>query len=508
MSSPLLTAAACLFAALNVSAASAQDIVLRRSTVTISEGNDGPRIDVKADRVSFKSLMAKVAAKSGRTVEGGELISRDPEVTALLEDVDLREALLIISGSVGLRATLRSETLVLTEDLGPYPTREEVYTRAESWYLRAMTAAPDSILAPGALWNRAKMWQELPGAEVQAAELFTQLFEDYPKSELAPRARIEASLAYSEAGAWQEATDALQLLLLSPSPKPIRSRARRLLAEALTQLADESQPQSRLEYARRAHLQLDVLDADQGATSPSERRRRYIIRSRAFSLTGEPAEALRYLDLARANGSDADVDPEVSELRARAFEYAGQYEKAVRAWLMYAEMTQGATRADALLHAAEAAHTGGSHLTVISIAKLAANSGEETLALKNVENKALAALDLPARHLEALDDDDLLERGQHLLSRGMTAEAAEALRPMFDRRQSLASPELRLEVGLTYSRALSQTGRLTTAVFVLRKTAQEQNHPADRRRVYLAASNLFEEAGELDLAIKALEGRL
>ena len=174
MSSPLLTAAACLFAALNVSAASAQDIVLRRSTVTISEGNDGPRIDVKADRVSFKSLMAKVAAKSGRTVEGGELISRDPEVTALLEDVDLREALLIISGSVGLRATLRSETLVLTEDLGPYPTREEVYTRAESWYLRAMTAAPDSILAPGALWNRAKMWQELPGAAVQAAELFTQ----------------------------------------------------------------------------------------------------------------------------------------------------------------------------------------------------------------------------------------------------------------------------------------------------------------------------------------------
>ncbi|MDG1491164.1 MAG: hypothetical protein P8R43_04685, partial [Planctomycetota bacterium] len=66
----------------------------------------------------------------------------------------------------------------------------------------------------------------------------------------------------------------------------------------------------------------------------------------------------------------------------------------------------------------------------------------------------------------------------------------------------------RLEVGLTYSRALSRTGRLTTAVFVLRKTAQEQNHPADRRRVYLAASNLFEEAGELDLAIKALEGRL
>ena len=52
------------------------------------------------------------------------------------------------------------------------------------------------------------------------------------------------------------------------------------------------------------------------------------------------------------------------------------------------------------------------------------------------------------------------------------------------------------------------SGRMNTAVFVLRKTAQEQVYPADRRRVYLAASSLFEEAGDLDLAIKALEGRL
>ncbi len=508
MSSRLLIAAACLVATLAAPTASAQDVVLRRSSVVISEGSDGLRVNVKADRVSIKSLMAKIAAKCGRTVVGSELISRDPDVSALMEDADLREALLVISGSVGLRATLRSETLVLTEDLGPYPTREEVFTRAESWYLRAITAAPNSVLAPGALWNRAKMAQMRPGKEEEAAELFTQLFEEYEMSELAPQARLEASRSYSAAGDWDKAADRLQLLLSSPASKSTRTRARRLLAEALTHQADDSEGLARLEYARRAHLQLDVLDNDDGPTSPSERRRRYIIRSRAFSLTGEPAEALRYLDLARANGSDAAIDPEVSELRARAFEYAGQSDKAVRAWLMYAEMTEGTAREDALLRAAEAAHTGGSHLTAIAIAKLAANSGEETLALKRVENKALAALDLPARHLDAFDDSDLLERGRHLMARGMTAEAAEVLRPMFDRRQTLKSAAMRLEVGLTYSRALARSGRLTTAVFALRKTAQEQNHPSDRRRVYLAASNLFEEAGELDLAIKALEGRL
>ena len=43
--------------------------------------------------------------------------------------------------------------------------------------------------------------------------------------------------------------------------------------------------------------------------------------------------------------------------------------------------------------------------------------------------------------------------------------------------------------------ALSASGRMNTAVFVLRKTAQEQVYPADRRRVYLAASSLLEEAG-------------
>jgi len=506
MSIRLALAAICLVMA---PSAAAQDIVLPRSTVSIAEGPDGLTINVKAKQVPFKTLMAKIAAECGRKVEGSELIGRDPEVTALLEGADLREALLVIAGSVGLRATLKSDVLIVAEDLGPYPTRREVYTRAQAWYARALSANPDSILAPEALWNRARMWQQLPGEELQAGRLYTELYETYSGSDLASRARIEASRAFSEAGEWSEAITCLERLLATSAPKQTRTRARRLLAEALTNLADDTKnPQTKVEYAERAHLQLDVLDAEEGAVSSSERRRRYIIRSRAFSLTGDPAEALRYLDLARANGSDAAVDPEVSELRARAFQYAGQYEQAVRAWLMYAEMTEGSVRADALLRAAEAAHEGGSHLTAISIAKLAANAGEETIALKNVENRALAALDLPARHLDAFGDQDILNRGASLLKRGMYAEAAESLRPMFDRRKSLVDSELRLELGLTYARALAAADRMTTAVFVLRKTAQEQVHPSDRRRVYLAASSLFEEAGELDLAIKALEGRL
>lgn len=506
----LVINAACLVALLLTAASAAgQDSLIPRSTVVIFDGADGPRINIKANQVSFKSLMTKIAAASGRTVEGAEMISRDPEVTALLEDADLREALLVISGSVGLRATLKAEVLFVTEDIGPYPTRRELFTRADTWYLRAMTAAPESILAPGSLWNRAKMWQQVPGETTRAGRLFQDLYRDYSDADLAPQARIEASRSFGAAGDWTEAVTCLDQLLANSASRSTRNRARRLLAEALTNLADASKyPQSRVETAQRAHLQLDVLDSEGGALSASERRRRYIIRSRAFSLTGNPSEALRYLDLARANGSaDAD-DPEISELRARAFEYAGQYERAVRAWLMYAEMTEGGTRADAFRRAAEAAQSGTSHLTAISIAKLAAEDGQLTPELKSIENQAWAALDFPATHLDALDDADRLDRGRHLLGRGMAAEAAEALRPVFDHRQTLETQAMRLDLGLTYARSLAKSGHLSSAVFVLRKTAQEQTHPSDRRKVYLAASSLLEEAGEIDLAIEALEGRL
>lgn len=506
----LLLTAAALCAALTASSpALAQDRALPRSTVLIVDGADGPRVNIKANQVAFKSLMAKVAAGIGRKLEGAELISRDPAVSALMEDADLREALLVISGSVGLRATLRPGVLHVAEDLGPYPTQRELFTRADAWYARALFTAPKSILAPDALWHRARMWQQAPGETSRAGKLFTQIYTDYPEADVAPRARIEASRTLGEAGDWTEAVICLEQLLANPAPNLIRTRARRLLAGALTHLADSSDnPHFRLETALRAHLQLDVLEAEAGAVASGERRRRYIVRSRAYSITGQPSEALRSLDLARAHGSDAANDPEFTELSARAFECAGQHDQAVRAWLRYAEMMDGEARADAYCRGARAAQSGGSHLSAISIVKLASDKGLSTPELQSIENQAWAALDFPAPHLGALADVDRLERGRSLLSRDMADEAAEALRDVFDHREAIADPAVRLDLGLTYASALARSGRLSSAVFALRKTAQEQAHAADRRKVYLAASSLFEEAGEIELAIKAQEGRL
>ena len=486
----------------------AQVRTLPRSEVAVVQGADGMLLHVEANQVPFSSLISKIGLAAGRTVEGLQQVGRDPEITAMLEGAELRDALLVISGSVGLRATLKGDSILVTEDVGPYPTRQELFTRSDAWYLRALRNHPESVLAPGALWNRATMLDDDPGRSLAAAEEFETLAEEHPDSDLAAQALIEASRAYGEAAAWTEACTCLERTLAMSTPKQERDLARRLLADALTHVADStSNPSRRQETAERALLQLDVLATEDEPISTSERRRRYIVRSRALSLTGQADEALRYLDLAQKNGADPTRDPEVSELRAHAFEFSGQYERAVRAWLMYAEQLEGPAQGDALRRAALAAERGGAHLSAITITKLAEERGLATAALQSVENQAWTALDFEAKHLDVLGDTEQVARAARLMERGMPEEAAAALRPVFDRRMALPLTE-RLELGLTYATALAESDQLASAVFVLRKSAQEQTHPTERRKVYLAASEILERAGEIDLAIEALKGRL
>ena len=86
-------------------------------------------------------------------------------------------------------------------------------------------------------------------------------------------------------------------------------------------------------------------------------------------------------------------------------------------------------------------------------------------------------------------------------------EAIDALRPIFDRRSALERDEHR-RLAFVYSRSLAPEHQLDDAMLVLRMSAGEMTRAADRREVYLFAARLLEEAGEIDRAIAALEGRL
>ena len=89
----------------------------------------------------------------------------------------------------------------------------------------------------------------------------------------------------------------------------------------------------------------------------------------------------------------------------------------------------------------------------------------------------------------------------------MYDEAIDALRPLFDRRSALERDEHR-RLAFAFSRALAREQQVDDAMLVLRQSAGEMTRPADRRELYLFAARVLEEAGEIDRAIAALEGRL
>ncbi|MEM1449203.1 MAG: hypothetical protein AAGI22_08810 [Planctomycetota bacterium] len=478
-----------------------------RADVRVSGRAGREKLDITARRMQIDALVQRIARECNREVVGLELLSRNPVVTAKLEDEELRDAMRYIGGSVGLRITVTTSQIKVEEDLAPYPNRTDLYARAATGYFRALVDHPDSTLAPGATWNRARIEQSMPGRELEAARAFDELTQRYPESDLVPDALLEAGRMFGEANAWEEATARFDTLAGYPTYHDFSATARRLLADAHTRVADAARnPLVREENARRALSVLDALDDVEPTQDPEERRLRYLVRSRAHSLANQPVEALRALDLAASYSDRRVADPEIAELRALAFERADRPAEAVRAWLYYGSLVEGDERVDAFRRAASAANEGREHLAAIAIAKTAANQGfGDDLAPHG--DDAWTALDLDATRLDLFGDADRIERAERLFQTGLVDEAIEAFRVVFDRRLTLPR-DLRARLGRSYARALADADRLDEAVVVLRKTASEIEVAATRREIYLLAAGLFEAAGDLERAIEALEGRL
>ncbi|MEM9381480.1 MAG: hypothetical protein AAGB93_16110 [Planctomycetota bacterium] len=478
-----------------------------RADVRITGVAGRERIDITARRMQIDALVQRIARECNREIEGLELLSRNPVVTAKLENESLRDALRYIGGSVGLRITMTTAKIAVEEDLAPYPTRSDLYARAATGYFRALVDHPESGLAPRAAWNRARIEQATPGRELEAARAFDEVTEDYPDSDLVPDALLEAGRMFGAANAWEDATARFDKLAGYPTYHDFSATARRLLADAHTRVADAARnPLVREENARRALSVLDALDDVEPTQDPEERRLRYLVRSRAHSLASQPVEALRALDLAASYSDRRVADPEIAELRALAFERADRPAEAVRAWLYYGSLVEGDARIDAFRRAAQAANDGREHLAAIAIAKAAVNQGfgDE---LAPYGDDAWTALDLDARRLDLFGDGDRIERAERLFEKGLLEEAADAFRVVFDRRLTLPR-DLRARLGRSYARTLASDDKLDEAIVVLRKTASEIEVAATRREIYLLAAGLLETAGDLDRAIEALEGRL
>ena len=193
-------------------------------------------------------------------------------------------------------------------------------------------------------------------------------------------------------------------------------------------------------------------------------------------------------------------------MRALAFDRAERYADAVRAWLFHASLLKVEDRVESYVQAAQASNQGRQYLATMAIAKTAANDGFAD-ALAPFRDAALVALDMEPERLDLFGDTERMERGERLVRRGLTAEAVEALRPIFTRSQAL-EPQDQVRLASVLAEALVAEKEIDEAMLVLRTTAETLPRIGQRQSIYQLAARLLEEAGEIERAIAALEGSL
>ena len=147
----------------------------------------------------------------------------------------------------------------------------------------------------------------------------------------------------------------------------------------------------------------------------------------------------------------------------------------------------GHQRASALEAAARLALEGGDELGVLMLHRWAEDVGAGERVLLHA-NEARRRLGLEPADLHALTAEQRVARGEELLARGSTPEAASALALVF-REHAVLPPDLRSRLAAAYARALHADGRTDDAVKALRDVAATLDKLADREGLYLLAAD-------------------
>jgi tetratricopeptide (TPR) repeat protein len=483
----------------------------RGVTVSLRFGkeNSDPLLTVRGTDVSLEVVVRAIANRLliNDVVGFGE-IDRSPRVTVNLVDQPAHHALRWILGSAGLSVHKTSNSLVVREDVGTHPDGRAMLRKAGARYFDALKRFPDYPLADRGEMARAEILERLGPEEYgRAAMAYDELIEAYPTSLLMPEALLRSARMRGKLDQWPQAVLRYEQLADMLIDHPLHSLARRELANALCKVGEATADRDiALGSGEKAIYVLDALDTNYPTQEPGERYARLLVYARAHALAGRPMESLRSLTAAERYSRAGSKDPVLLELRALALARADEHGAASTAWLAFAEELVGVAREDAFVRAAREALLAGEEVAVLLMEGRAQSDGfGERLAPAAAE--ARARLGLPVEGLEGLDAKANLARGEaHLAARRWEA-AASALGAAYRTRAEL-DPDQQVRLGQAYARALHRGGHPEAAIDTLRVIVAGLAKESRRRPLYLLASDLYEERGQLDMAIKAINGRL
>lgn len=464
-------------------------------TVELESDGEGPLVSVHARRAPLERVISEIARQLGRSVQGADRLAGHEPLDVYLDARPPARALTWILGTVGLRADLAGDAIVIADETAPYPAETELLALAESAFLYALKDAPRHERSAYAEMALARIQEERGDLEA-AVKHYDFVKEKHFAHELAPEALLRSARHLAALGEWALAADRYYELAGLDRPHPYHAVARLELARTLCFL----------ESPKKALHVLDALDTHYPTRDDAKVRERLLVRARGLALAGEGTDALRVLEIVEGTSEQADWSREAREVRALALEALGHAGEAGVAWLAFARDAEGPQRETALRRSARLALEAEDELGALFVHAFAAKQGRAELTLPFAD-EARARLGLasddPARTTPARQ----LARGAELLARGESARAVAALEPLFRHRAQL-TPGERLRLAVAHAEALAAQGQAERAIFVLRTVAEGLSEEEARREIYVTASRIHERRGALPEAIEALEGRL
>ncbi len=462
--------------------------------VSVRTENDETLCTVKASQVGVDVLLRDLAQKSGR-----DLVGLDTSMVFDPIDVDLADRPLDLTvdglaGTAGLRAQVKVGSITLRPDLDEKASVEQLEDMAEVMFVRALRRFPDSDGAASAEMALGEI-QESRGHDMAARSHYEALLRVHPDSPLVSEALLRSSMLHERHGEWSDAATGWSLLANRPPPNPYAVKARVELTRCLAFQGDGHQ----------ALALIDALDRTMPPETKAESADRMFVRAAALVAADRGADALAALDAAMAAGLDQASSADAVRLRAEAFERAGMPGEAARAWLAWSNTGGGEDRRrTALARAARSASKAGDLLGVLFIERVA----EGTSAEADIQAVADAAREGLGLEVKKVDVRGLrIDRAEELCTNGDFDGALRALDTPWNERAALKEADL-TRVVLVHARCTGATVNAEAAVGELRMALDDVRYPENRRRIYLLAGELYEDASQWELAAQAYGGRL
>jgi tetratricopeptide (TPR) repeat protein len=462
--------------------------------VSVRVDKDETLCTVKATQVGVDVLLRELGQKCGREVIGLDATWVFDPIDVDLADRPLDITVDGLAGAAGLRAQVKASSITLRPDLDDKASVEQLEDMSEVMFVRALRRFPDSEGAAAAEMALGEI-QETRRNDSAARSHYEALVRAYPDSHLVGEALFRSSTLHQRHAEWNDAAAGWSQLANRPPPNPYAVKARVELTRCLAFQGDGHQ----------ALALIDALDRTMPPETKADSADRMYVRAAALVAADRGTDALAALDAAMALGLDQASSADAVRLRAEAFDHAGMPGEAARSWLAWADSGGGEDRRrTALTRAARSASKAGDQLGVLFIERMAAKTSAESDILP-IADKAREGLGLEVKKVDVRGSR--IERAEGLCAQGEFDAALRALETPWNERTTLGEPDL-TRVVLVHARCTGAMVDAGAAVGELRLALDDVHYPDNRRRIYLLAGELYENASLWDLAAQAYGGRL